>query len=94
MKNGCLGDLPVARRSFELVKDISCWVEMGSDRGTENVIVFLPGWTCFVFFLQLLDTVLFESLYDKGGRESYDVPFSVFGSASMNPFLTVYWELE
>src|SRR5579872_6587465 len=46
---------------FELVKDISCWVKMGSNRGTKNVIVFLPSCTsCFAFFLQLLDTVFFE----------------------------------
>src|SRR5689334_18353430 len=53
------------KQFFELVKHISCWIEMSSNLGTKNIIVFLPSCTCFAFDLQLLGIVLFESLDDK-----------------------------
>src|SRR5215469_3804538 len=58
------------QEGLEYIKDISCWIEMRSDRCREHVVVLLPERACFELCLKLLDTVLLERFYSKSRKHN------------------------
>src|SRR5579859_6156903 len=62
--------LCLLQQGFEDIEHISCWVEMGPQRGGKHIVMVLPGCTCLPLCLSLFDLVLFEGFYDKSGKHN------------------------
>src|SRR6266487_3369355 len=55
---------------FEHIKDISCWIEVCTDRGTEHVVMILPGRARFEPCLSLSEPMLLERFHGKRGKHN------------------------